>query len=135
MSQFWENLWTDERTDVRTDRRTNRQTLFYRTLPAEARGPIKSQFMIFKFPKQFWLWKLKFDSWITNHRKKYVLTITAYIRDRVRSFTRLLGLKLNNLFNKQLGAVKQIFVQKKQLVLCGKNVFLVERMKMQQLPI
>ena len=36
MSQSWENLWTDGR----TDRRMDGQTLFYRTLPAEAGGPI-----------------------------------------------------------------------------------------------
>ena len=33
MSQFQENLQTDKRTDG--------QTLFYRSLPAEAGGPIK----------------------------------------------------------------------------------------------
>ena len=33
MSQCQENLWTDGRADG--------QTLFYRTLPAKARGPIK----------------------------------------------------------------------------------------------
>ena len=38
MSQFWENL----RTDRRSDRRMDGQILFYRTLLAEARGPIKS---------------------------------------------------------------------------------------------
>ena len=35
MSQFQENLPTDER----TGRQTVRQILFYRTHPAEARGP------------------------------------------------------------------------------------------------
>ena len=34
MSQSQENLWADRKTDGRTDR----QTLFYRTLLAEARG-------------------------------------------------------------------------------------------------
>ena len=38
MSQFWENL----RTDGRSDRRMDWQILFYRTLLAEARSPIKS---------------------------------------------------------------------------------------------
>ena len=37
MSQFHENL----QTDGRRDRRTDGQTLFYRTLPVEARGPIR----------------------------------------------------------------------------------------------
>ena len=45
MSQFWENLQTDGRTEGRIDRqmegRTDGQTLFYRTLSAEAWGPIK----------------------------------------------------------------------------------------------
>ena len=36
MSQFWGNLWTDRRTNERTDGRT----LFYRTLLANAGGPI-----------------------------------------------------------------------------------------------
>ena len=38
MRQFWENL----RTDGRSDRRMDWQILFYRTLLAEARSPIKS---------------------------------------------------------------------------------------------
>ena len=42
MSQFQENLLTDGRTDGRTDRKMDRQTLFYRTLPVEAGGPIKT---------------------------------------------------------------------------------------------
>ena len=37
MSQFHENL----QTDGKTDRRTDGQTLFYRTLPVEARGPTR----------------------------------------------------------------------------------------------
>ena len=37
MSQFRENLGTDGRTEGKTDR----QTLFYRTLPAEAGGPTR----------------------------------------------------------------------------------------------
>ena len=39
MSQSRENLRTDGRTDERTEGRADGQTLFYRTLPAEARGP------------------------------------------------------------------------------------------------
>ena len=39
MSQSRENLWTDGRTDGRTDG----QTLFSKTRPAEAGGPIKQQ--------------------------------------------------------------------------------------------
>ena len=38
MRQFQENLQTDDRRDVRTDG----QTLFYRILPAKARGSKKS---------------------------------------------------------------------------------------------
>ena len=38
MSQSQENLWTGGRADKRRDR----QTLFYRTLPAEAWGPTTS---------------------------------------------------------------------------------------------
>ena len=49
MIQFKENTWTDGRTDGwkdgwmegQKDGRIDRQTLFYRTLPATAGGPIK----------------------------------------------------------------------------------------------
>ena len=36
------NRWKDGRVDGTTDGRIDRQTLFYRTLPATARGPIKA---------------------------------------------------------------------------------------------
>ena len=39
MSQSRENLWTDGRTDEMTEGWKDGQTLFYRTLLAEARGP------------------------------------------------------------------------------------------------
>ena len=42
MSQSQENLRMDRRTDGRTDGRRDRQTLFYRTLPAEAEDPTTS---------------------------------------------------------------------------------------------
>ena len=42
MRQFWQNLWNDRRTDGQPDGRTDGQTLFYGTLPAEARVPIKN---------------------------------------------------------------------------------------------
>ena len=42
VTQFQENAWTDKRTDRRTVGRKDKygQTLFYRTLPATAGGPI-----------------------------------------------------------------------------------------------
>ena len=46
MSQFRENLWTDRKTDKDgqkdkwKDWQKDGQTLFYRTLPVEARGSI-----------------------------------------------------------------------------------------------
>ena len=49
MIQFKENTQTDGRTegwkDNRKDRRTDRQTLFYRTLPATAGGPVTGFYM------------------------------------------------------------------------------------------
>ena len=42
MIQFKENAWTGGRKDGRTDGRMDGQTLFYRTLPASAGGPIIS---------------------------------------------------------------------------------------------
>ena len=42
MSQSRENLRTDGRMDRRTEGRTIAQTLTYRTLPAEARSPIRN---------------------------------------------------------------------------------------------
>ena len=46
MSKSRLNLRTDGRTDGRTERRTDGQTIFYRTLPAEAGGPIRHYYLV-----------------------------------------------------------------------------------------
>ena len=63
MSQSWENLWTDGR----TDRRMDGQTLFYRTLLAEANNEtqcVPLRFLLsrlIKYAPSFILGKLYFE--------------------------------------------------------------------------
>ena len=45
MIQFKENTQTDGEKDRRMDGEKDRQTLFYRTLPATAGGPIKEGYL------------------------------------------------------------------------------------------
>ena len=52
MSQFQENLRTDGRIDRRTYGRMDGQTLFYRTLPAEARSPTTWQEFIINYSEK-----------------------------------------------------------------------------------
>ena len=59
MSQSRENLWTNKRTDGRT----NGQTLFHRTIPAEAGGPKKCSTKCKSLKRKklniigiFWMW-------------------------------------------------------------------------------
>ena len=58
MSQSQENLRTDRRTEGGTNGRIDRQTLFYRTLPAEAGGPTRH---FWKTKRSFWRTKGQFQ--------------------------------------------------------------------------
>ena len=63
---------TEGQTDRRTDRRTDGQTLFYRTLPAEARGPIRK---IIALPQK---WKFEM-----RNRKLAVGSIGASLKHQL----------------------------------------------------